>query len=538
MRRRRRIRRVHMRRMVDVVGVFWRHGLGHALVRANMAECGDEGCTAGPLWSRWMPRVPPEGTWPLAVRDALVVLGPAFVKAGQILSVRNDLIPHELGEVLHSLQSDVPPLPFDQVRPVVEASLGEPIEAVFSEFEQAPLAAASIAQVHVGTLKDGTRVAVKVKRPGIEAVFERDLEILLWFACRLERIRRVKAYHPVQAVEELVMYTRRELDFRHEAEVATRLGAHFRQWDDVIIPGIHHASKDLLVMDYVAGFPIDDLAALDAHHIDRRALVRTTVNCVLEQILMLGLFHADPHPGNLHVTPEGRLVLLDFGIFGELDEDTRRDAGLSLLMLSVGHFELAGRYLLKLSSLEPQADPHAYRRHLARVHRAWRHSTVQEYGFARLVYEIVHLGAQYGVVYPAEVLLYVKAMATLEGVSLRVAPDMNLAEEAKPFLEELEARVHDRHRMSEALDHALPVWLEMAERIPYNAAAWLERQWEENGLHMFQARHRHRHARWPLGAVAAGVALLVAQVGPMWHGLSWLGMALLAIGVWKEQDED
>lgn len=537
MSRRPRAGRAHAFRMTQILAVFWRHGLGHALVRAHLTEGAEDGLVLRPpWWSRWLPRVPPETTWAHAVKDALVELGPAFVKAGQILSVRSDLVPESLGEALHSLQSDVPPLPFAEVRPAVEAALGFPLEEAFTRFDPAPLAAASIAQVHLATLADGTDVAVKVKRPGIDAVFERDLEILLWLAARLERhLPSMRPYRPLAAVRELVVYTRRELDFRAEGSVATRLGAHFVEWPDVVIPRIHHQSHDLLVMDFVPGFPIDDAVALDAHGIDRRALVRTAVSCILEQILMLGLFHADPHPGNLHVTPDGRLALLDFGIFGELDEDTRRDAGLSLLMLAEGQFELAGRYLLRLAMLEAHADPRGYRRALAQLYRAWRGATVREYGFARLVYDIVSLGARHGVVYPPEVLLYVKAMTTLEGVTMRMAPEMNLADEARPYLQGLEERLHDRRRVARALDRAWPIWLDMAERLPFTAAAWLDRQWEDPPHLVLHQRETPR-SRWPILATLAGIALLVSQVGPAWQGLSFLGLAVLALGLWGEHE--
>lgn len=538
MTRRRRAHRAHALRVLTVLAVVWRHGLGHVLVRAHFAECDEAGCVVGPWWARLMPRVPPEATWPEAVKDALVALGPAFVKVGQIASVRGDLVPESLGSALRDLQSDVPPVPFALVRPAVESALGLPLEAAFLRFDPVPLAAASIAQVHQATLADGTEVAVKVKRPGIDADFERDLEILTLIADWLERrVPRTRPFRPVAAVEELVVYTRRELDFRLEGEVATRLGAHFAEWPDVVIPRIHHASRDLLLMDFVHGFPIDDAEALEAYDVDRRALLRTAVNCVLEQILMLGLFHADPHPGNLHVTPEGRLLLLDFGIFGELDEDTRRDAGLSLLMLSEGQFELAGRYLLRLAMLEPQADPRGYRRALAQLYRAWRHATVGEYGFARLTYDIVKLGARHGVIYPPEVILYVKAMATLEGVSLHMVPSMNLAEEARPYLQHLESRLHNPRRLARAVAHAWPIWLDMAERLPFNAAGWLDRQWEEPPGVTVRPREGSQ-SRWPIIATLAGVALLVAQVGPSWQGLSWLGMVVLALGLWRGHEDD
>jgi predicted unusual protein kinase regulating ubiquinone biosynthesis (AarF/ABC1/UbiB family) len=225
---------------------------------------------------------------------------------------------------------------------------------------------------------------------------------------------------------------------------------------------------------------------------------------------------------------------LDFGIFGELTADIRHPAGLSLLMLAEGQFELAGRYLLRMSVLEADADPRGYLRALATLYRTWRHATVAQYGFAQLGYDTVHLGARHGVVYPAEVLLYVKAMATLEGVSLRMAPDLNMADEARPYLQGLEDRLHGERVVSRAIDRALPVWLDLAERLPFDAAAWLDRALEPPTAPPERRVPTRRHRAWgPAVATVAGVALLVTHVGPSWQGLSWLGLLVLALGLWR-----
>ncbi|MFP5501041.1 MAG: ABC1 kinase family protein, partial [Candidatus Sericytochromatia bacterium] len=299
-------------RIAQIGDALSRHGLGALYSKLRLAHCTSWRCRLHCTLERWFGRVSPDMPWPIAVRDSLVELGPAFIKAGQILSVRSDLIPAPLAASLKTLQSDVPPVPFEAVRPAIEAAMGQPIDKAFRRFDPRPLAAASIAQVHEAELPDGTRVAVKVKRPGIDAVVERDLENLVWLARRMERhLARTRPYHPVAAATELATYTRRELDFNNEGRVASRLAAHFASWPEVVIPAIHHHSRDLLVMDFVAGVPVDDLATLDAWGVDRRKLVATAVDCTIEQILGVGLFHADPHPGNMHVTPDGRLVILD-----------------------------------------------------------------------------------------------------------------------------------------------------------------------------------------------------------------------------------
>lgn len=515
-------------RLSQIVRVFARYGLGVPLARMHLA----------PRWplrvQLWFhrffgPELP--DSWPHALRDALVELGPAFVKAGQILSVRTDLIPGELADVLHSLQSSVPPVPFEAMRGLIEGNLGMALEEAFADFDPVPLASASIAQVYRATLHTGAPVAVKVKRPGIDATVARDLQLLVWMAERMERyLPGTRNYRPREAARELARYTMRELDFRLEGEVAERLAAHFATWEDVCIPKVYFESPALLVMDYIAGFPIDDVAAIAEHGLERRHLARTAINSLLEQILALGLFHADPHPGNVHVTPEGKLAYLDFGIFGELDARLRRLCAMTMLALDAGEFALATRYLLRMATLEPGARTHEYRLAVEQRYARWRRSTVRDYGFGRLVYDIVTLGARHCVIYPPDVILYVKALTTLEGVAMQVVPDIELAAEAKPYLESLGKRMLDLPHLGQLVRRAMPLWWELVERLPFEGAEWIDRRLEPPG-ELEHERREHREGQLAMLAIACGTLLMIAKTSPTWHEVSFTGLALLAVGL-------
>ncbi len=533
----------HWRRLREIGRVFARHGLGALAWRLGLVPhrpWRDYLRVAPRLWGGApMPGRP----WPDAVREALVELGPAFVKAGQILSVRADLVPAELAEALRALQSDVPPEPFAAIRRAVERELGCPLEVAFKRFETRPIAAASIAQVHQAWLPDGTHVAVKVKRPGIDPVVMRDLENLLWLAAKAERDwPAARPYRPLAAARELAEYTRRELDFQNEARVATRLRAHFRDWPTVYIPSIHRCTHDLIVMDFIAGTPIDQWA-LRADREARDRMLRTTAACFNEQILILGLFHADPHPGNLHVTPDGYLAILDFGIFGEIDEPTRRSLALTQIAMARGEYNSSVRILLRLAEIEPGGDPIAYRRQVAAFYRAWQRANVAEYGFGRLVFDVVGAGARHGVIFPPEVILYGKAMATLEGVAIKVVPDVNLADISLPNMEALAAQLMGPEAMQRTLRRAMPILVDLIDRLPTDGATRIMRELDESrsGPPRPARQEAPQRRREPLPAIAAmgcGAALMVAGVGPALEGLPVFGALVLALGLawgWHER---
>ena len=515
-------------RVGEVVRVLMMEGLDVPLARMRVAHCGGWRCRARCTWRRWTGRGESPVPWPVAVRRACVRLGPASVKLGQILSVRTDLIPAKLASELHSLQTDVPPVAFDAIEPILERALGKPVSAVFASLEETPLAAGSIAQVHKGRLIGGDEVAVKVKRPGIDVSFRQDLDILVWLAGRLERhVPAARPYRPVAAAEELRRYTLRELDFRNEGAVGTDIAARFADWATVKVPAVHRACRDVLVMEFVAAFPLDDVSQLTEHGIDRAAIVKVGMEATLAQIFDFGLFHADPHPGNLQCTPRGELVLLDFGIFGRLDDHLRRQCALLMWTLADGDVHLASYLLLRMASVEAGADVAGFRAEIEERYRAWRGKTVSDYGFARLLYEEFAIGARFGVVFPSDVVLLSKALVTIEGVVLAVHPDLDLSAEALPYLERLRGTLFSSDDLAASIRRSAPVWFEIAERLPLGIAELLERSvWPQVAPPPLPAPPLLGPALLVAGAIVASAGL-----APTIRGWSLVGVVLLVAGL-------
>ncbi len=519
-------------RIEQVVAAFMLRGLELPMARMRLTHCATWRCRMHCTMQRWMGRTPPEKEWPRAVRDALVSLGPAFVKVGQILSVRSDLVPDALVEELRTLQSTVPAFSYEEVRARIQAETGAPLEKLFARFTEEPLAAASIAQVHEAELHDGTRVAVKIKRPGIDAVVRRDMEVLVWLADHAERHWDLASrYRPKASAMELREYTLRELDFRREAKVATRLAKHYAGRPKVRVPEVFEATEGLLVMEFIDGVQLDDLEALEAQGVDRKALVRVALDAMLAQILEFGLFHGDPHPGNLHVTPEGELVFLDFGIFGELDERMRRLTSLLMLSLVRGDVDLATSYLLRMATLSPDADPDAFRKEIGVCYRAWKGSTVSEFGFAQLLYDELSLGVKHGIIFPDDMVLFGKAMLTIEGVILAVDPEMDLSKEAAPYMEKVRGDLFGWERLEEAVERSLPLWWELAERLPVSLPQAVERALQAPTHDAPPPPPSPHLALAEVATIGSGVALLIAEVGPSWHEIPLLGLGVLSAGV-------
>ena len=264
---------------------------------------------------------------PQRVRRVFEVLGPTFVKLGQILATRPDLLGPEWIAEFEKLQWQAPPLDFAELRPQVEEDLGAPLEELFAEVEPTPLAAASLAQVHRATLKDGTKVVLKIQRPGIRSIIESDMRLLAHLASLAEKhMPELAAYHPQQVVRQFVKSLQNELNFMTEGHNADQVSANFEGHEQIVIPKVYWewTRPRINVQEFVDGIPGVDLRAIDAAGMDRKRLAQTGANAVLKMIMMDGLFHADPHPGNFFVLPGERIAFIDFGMIGRVSELRRQ----------------------------------------------------------------------------------------------------------------------------------------------------------------------------------------------------------------------
>lgn len=454
-------------RLHDMAGVLVRHGFGDTVRRLGLADRLERaGRALNWAHAADLARVAP----PVQVRLALEELGPAFVKLGQVLAGRADLLGPEWIAELEKLHSQVPPVPLEALRPQLAEDLGGQPEAVFARFDPEPLAAASIAQVHRAQLADGTEVVVKIRRPGIESVIEADLRLLGHLAELAEaEIPTLQPYRPRLLVRELARSLRRELDLAAECRHAERIAAQLAPLPFIAIPRVHWAytRERVNVQDFLDGVPGHELARLTPEAgFDRRELARRGAQAVLQTIVQDGFFHADPHPGNVIYLPGNRVGFIDFGMVGRLSA-RRREELLALLLGLVERDPPAVADVL----LDWAGDAHGV--NLAQLETEIE-GFVDQYHGAPLAE--LHLGQMLGEVtailrghrlgLPSDLALLIKAFISLEGMGRGLDPAFHMTTEALPLLRRVMRARYQPRVLGERAWRALRRGLAVAEQLP------------------------------------------------------------------------
>ncbi|MDF2707479.1 MAG: hypothetical protein K0R62_3131 [Nonomuraea muscovyensis] len=394
-----------------------------------------------------------------SLRQALDDGGVTFVKLGQVLSTRRDLLSPEFVDELGLLQDRVAPAPWEQIEPVLTAELGGPAESVFAAFDRTPLAAASIAQVHTARLHTGEEVVVKVRRPGIDQVVDRDLDIVRRLALTLEtRTRWGRTLGVRDLAEGFATALREELDFRIEAANMAAVTAAKGSGVTYPAPVSALCTERVLVMQRLTGRP---LATADAEQ--GPALARALLECLLRQVLMEGVFHADPHPGNLMLLDDGTLGLLDFGSVGRLDTSMRAALQRFLLAMNRQDTVAVTDALLEVMPRPEDIDEPALERALGQFMA--RH-LVPGTGSAQMFTDLFTIVSRHGLSVPPEVAAVFRALATLEGTLLRLAPGFDLIGEARAFGHRHLAERLDGDAVKEAVGQELAALLPMLRRLP------------------------------------------------------------------------
>ncbi len=412
------------------------------------------------------------------LRRAFEELGTTFVKLGQMLSMRPDLVGEAAATEFAKLQENVRPIPHADVLAAVETSLGRSWHAVFRSIAQKPLAAASVAQVHRAVTKQGKAIVLKVQRPGIRAEVMRDLHILALLARLLERyVPAARSYQPVEILRTFSAWTVRELDFTVEAGHVERFREDFAREPRMHVPAVHWAytRPDLLALDEVTGTRITDAAGMRRAKIQRRKTAQFVMEAFLRQFFVTGFFHGDPHPGNLLATADGGIVLYDFGIMGFLHAHLRDDLVAVFQAYVRRDVDAYLRHVLDLSRLAPDADVGAFKNEVRTIMDGLLYRPTAHKGIPEAFWRIIVAGGSHGVRFPTDLVLFAKALITIEGVIRTLDPHMEIDAAMAPLFAQLEAdRIDPRAWLPEAREHGLELARRLSQ-LPERTEALLKR---------------------------------------------------------------
>ena len=424
-------------RLQQIASVLVGYGFGDLVRRIGLAGALER---AGRLLHWQDPQAMAHMAPPERVRRALEDLGPTFVKLGQVLATRVDLFGPEWIAELGKLQNAVPPLPFERVRPQLVEDLGAEPEAVFAQLDEAPIAAASLAQTHRAWLADGTAVVLKIRRPGIRDTVEADLRLL----ARLAEIVEAQApdlhrYRPREVVQQFAQSLRRELDFAAECRNAERIAANFAGHDEIVVPRVHWqwTCERLNVQDFVAGIPGPDLAAVDASGMDRKRLAQVGAGIVLKMVLEDGVFHADPHPGNIFYLSGERIGVIDFGMVGRVSEQRRIQIVQLLHGLVEREAEAVTDVLMEWGEGAWEADETRLQADIGAFVDQYRGVPLKDLRMGAMLLDVTTILRDHGLSLPPDLALMIKAFLTLEGFGRQLDPDFDMAGAARPYVEKV-----------------------------------------------------------------------------------------------------
>lgn len=406
---------------------------------------------------------------------ALNEAGPSFIKLGQALSTRSDILGEELSEDLSSLQDNLPPFSSTEARQTIEDELGAPVDELFSSFDDTPVAAASIAQVHFAETHDGRKVAVKILRPGIEEKFDADVDLLRWIAEMAERTQpQLKRLKPRASIETLAETVELEMDLRFEAAAAAELRENFANDPDFKVPDVDWqltARRVMTTERLIDGIPLDDKQAIEAAGLDPIEMLTKAASASFRQVFRDGFFHADTHPGNMFAMPDGQIAVVDFGIMGRLDIRTRRHVAEMLVAFLNRDFRRAAEVHFEAGWISKDRSVDSFTQACRSIAEPILDKPQNEISIARLLAQLFQITETFQMETQPQLLLLQKTMLVAEGTARRLAPEANMWFLIRPLIEEWmienlgpEARVRDAiQNLQETLER-LPDMVSSVER--------------------------------------------------------------------------
>ncbi len=482
---------------------------------------------------------------PLKLKEAVEEMGPLAIKMGQLLSTRRDLIPPELLQQLVLLQDRVKPFSNDVAKTRIEQSLKANISTLFARFDEQPLAAASIAQVHTAALHDGREVVVKVTRPDIRSQILQDFEILRWLGASLEkRLEAARAVHISEIIENYRQVILNELDLTLEAENTRRMRHYFTGSSMMYVPEVYMDSKDVMVAERITGVPISDIETFDRLGMNRKDLAEKGLTIFFTQVFRDNFFHADMHPGNVFVetlNPSSpRYIALDCAIMGELSKSDQMTVARMLLAVMNSDFMQLIQIVHQAGWIPPGTDQDALAREMRRTVGPMVSKPMHELDFAGILIQVMDIARRFHLEIPPQLMLLLKTLVHVEGLGTDLYPDLDIWSTAKPILTEwVKAQMNPQKNLKE-LGQKIPDLLLGAQDLPMlmidslnglkNQSAWHSKQLHELQMMRLEVEHQQKRS-WIFGSIMA-IFLSIAIIAPWYISIVLIVLASV-LAVWR-----
>ncbi|MCG6899538.1 MAG: ubiquinone biosynthesis regulatory protein kinase UbiB [Gammaproteobacteria bacterium] len=551
------IRPAQIIRLVHINFVLVRHGLDEIILATHLFRPFRFLYYLAP-WN-WIPRT--RGPRGVRIRRALEDLGPIYVKFGQILSTRRDLLPDDIAQELAHLQDDVPPFPGSLARTVIETALGAPVEELFQQFDESPLASASIAQVHAAQLKDGTAVVIKVLRPNIRQQITRDVNLLYTVARLAERYwQHGRRLRPREVIAEFEKILYDELDLLREAANASQLRRNFSNTDLLYVPEVYWplCRPDVMVMERIYGIQVSDIDKLRAQHIDLKTLSERGVEIFFTQVFRHNFFHADMHPGNIFVGTDGRYMAVDFGIMGTLNPVDQRYLAENFLAFFNRDYRRVAELHVESEWVPEGTRVDEFEAAIRTVCEPIFEKPLNEISFGNVLLRLFQTARRFNMEVQPQLVLLQKTLLNIEGLGRQLYPELDLWKTAKPFLERTMSEQLGARSLLRNLRESIPAWNKSIPEIPVLVHRFLDQatsgklqvEWTSRDLKRLRLEVRRANRRSFNAIIGTGLFVTAAIIyGLDGHQpfmvlgaplLSWIcvgaGLFLLAFN-WPDSSE-
>jgi len=520
----------NLRRVQQIAGVLVKNGLADIAQRLNIGRI--------PFFGRGREAK----KLPLSERfaDTLQDLGPTFVKLGQMLSQRPDIVPPEYIKALRKLQDKVKPFPVDRAKQMAAEALGSPLEELYAEFSPEPLASGSIAQVHTARLKDGREVVVKIRRPGIEDEMKADLSIMRYLAALAEaRIPEIRVYQPVELVEEFARSLLRELDFNAEGSAIAKFAEFFKDDKRVIVPQViwSRTTREVITLSKLKGTPLSDTDAIAASGLDRKRFATLMAECFMRQFFELGTFHGDPHPGNLLLIDGGKLGLLDFGAVGHLSNEMITELAALVYAFSMRDIEMLINVYEEIGVVGDDVNRQAFSSDIHDFFDRYYGLPADRIHFAKAFTEIVEMARRHNARLPRELVIFGRVLVSGLSSVQAIDPEVKVSEILGSYVKRLMVKKFSAGELGRTSARMAYSLVSLVRHLPEDARSIVRKlrqgrmqfEFRHSGLEGFASELDRASNRLAFSVVIASIIIgsswiMGAKVGPSWGALSVFGL--------------